>query len=93
MVSVDAKTKELVGADPGYKNGGKEWEPKGGPVRVGTHDLPDPAVPRAVPYGIYDVGASTGWVSVGSDADTGAFAVETLRRWWAGVGRARYPTS
>ncbi len=93
MVSVDAKKKELVGAEPGYKNGGREWEPKGGPVRVGTHDFPDPTVPKAVPYGIYDVGANTGWVSVGSDGDTGAFAVETLRRWWTGVGKARYPKS
>ncbi len=89
MVSVDAKKKELVGAEPGYKNGGREWEPKDGPVRVGTHDFPDPAVP----YGVYDVGANTGWVSVGSDGDTAAFAVETLRRWWFGVGKARYPKS
>ncbi len=93
MVSVDAKKKELVGAEPGYKNGGREWEPKDGPVRVGTHDFPDPAVPKAIPYGVYDVGANTGWVSVGSDGDTAAFAVETLRRWWFGVGKARYPKS
>jgi hypothetical protein len=93
MVSVDAKKKELVGAEPGYKNNGREWEPTGSPVRVGTHDFPDPDVPKAVPYGVYDVGANTGWVSVGCDGDTGAFAVETLRRWWSGVGQARYPRS
>jgi hypothetical protein len=93
MVSVDAKKKELVGTEPGYKNSGREWEPGGEPARVGTHDFPDPKVPKAVPYGIYDVGANTGWVSVGSDGDTGAFAVETLRRWWGGVGQARYPRS
>ena len=90
VVSVDAKKKELVGATPGHKNAAREWEPTGSPTRVGTHDFPDPAVPKAVPY---DVGDNTGWVSVGCDGDTGAFAVETLRRWWVGVGRVRYPQS
>ena len=80
-----------MGADPGYKNAGREWQPKGSPVRVGTHDFPDPKVPKAVPYGIYDLGANAGWVSVGSDHDTTTFAVETLRRWWAGVGTPSYP--
>ena len=92
VVSVDTKKKkELIGADPGYKNGGIEWQPAGTPVRVGVHDFPDPAVPKAVPYGIYDVGANTGWVSVGADGDTAAFAVETLRRWWTNVGKPGYP--
>ena len=91
VVSVDTKKKELVGTDPGYKNAGREWEPKKTPVRVGVHDFPDPAIPKAVPYGVYDVGANTGWVSVGSDGDTATFAVETLRRWWASVGQPRYP--
>ena len=91
VVSVDTKKKELVGAEPGYKNAGREWQPKETPVRVGVHDFPDPAVPKAVPYGVYDVGANTGWVSVGSDGDTATFAVETLRRWWTSVGAPRYP--
>ena len=93
VVSVDTKKKELVGAEPGYKNAGREWEPAATPVRVGVHDFPDPATPKSVPYGVYDVGANTGWVSVGSDGDTAAFAVETLRRWWGSVGRPRYPTA
>jgi len=91
VVSVNTKKKELVGADPGYKNGGAEWQPAKTPVAVGVHDFPDPAVPKAVPYGIYDVGANTGWVSVGADGDTAAFAVETLRRWWTNVGAPGYP--
>ncbi len=93
MISVDTKKKELVGADPGYKNNGREYQPKGRPVRVGVHDFPDPQMPKAVPYGIYDLAANTGWVSVGCDGDTAAFAVETLRRWWARVGAPTYPTA
>ena len=91
VVSVDTKKKELVGADPGYKNGGREWQRAKKPVRVGVHDFPDKAVPKAVPYGVYDIAADTGWVSVGADGDTAAFAVETLRRWWVNVGQPRYP--
>jgi len=91
VVSVDTKKKELVGADPGYKNGGREWQPAKTPVPVGVHDFPDKSVPKAIPYGVYDVGANTGWVSVGADGDTATFAVETLRRWWVKVGRPRYP--
>ena len=93
VISIDTKKKELVGSDPGYKNGGREWHPKGSPERVGTHDFPDPKVPKAVPYGIYDLGADAGWVSVGSDHDTAAFAVQTLRSWWQMVGRPSYPRS
>jgi hypothetical protein len=93
VVSIDTKKKELVGADPGYANGGREWEPTGAPVQVGVHDFPDPKVPKAVPYGIYDVAANSGWVSVGCDGDTAAFAVATLRRWWARVGQPAYPTA
>ena len=93
VVSVDTKKKELVGADPGYKNSGREWQPKATPVTVGVHDFPDKLVPKAVPYGVYDVGANTGWVSVGSDGDTATFAVETLRRWWISVGQPRYPNA
>lgn len=93
VVSVDCKKKELVGADPGYKNGGREWQPGGEPVRVGVHDFPDPDMPKAIPYGVYDIGANVGWVSVGADGDTGAFAVETLRRWWTRVGLPTYPNA
>lgn len=85
MVSVDTKEKELVGP---CKNNGREWEPRGEPVRVDTHDLG-----RAVPCGIYDVAANTGWVNVGTDHDTVAFAVESIRRWWNGAGRATYPVA
>ncbi len=91
VISIDAKKKELVGESPGYKNKGVEWHPQGQPPRVGTHDFPDPAIPKAVPYGIYDMAANTGWVTVGSDGDTAAFAVATLRRWWQQVGKPRYP--
>ncbi|MGW4565975.1 ISAzo13 family transposase [Streptomyces sp. NPDC004561] len=90
VISVDTKKKELVGP---FKNHGREWEPKGEPVRVDTHDFPDRELGRAVPYGIYDVAANTGWVNVGTDHDTAAFAVESIRRWWNGAGRAAYPTA
>ena len=90
VISVDTKKKELVG---NYANGGAEWEPAGDPRRVNVHDFPDKELGKAVPYGIYDVTANTGWVNVGTDADTGAFAVESIRRWWNTVGEAAYPTS
>ena len=93
VISVDTKKKELVGETPGYKNNGREWQPAGNPVTVGVHDFPDPAMPKAVPYGIYDLAADTGWVSVGQDGDTAAFAVETLRRWWDNVGRISSPNA
>ncbi len=92
VISVDTKKKELVGETPRYKNNGRDWHPKGEPVRVGVHDFPDPAMAKAVPYGIYDLAANTGWVSVGRDGDTAAFAVETLRRWWHKVAQVSYPT-
>ena len=92
-LSVDSKKKELIGETPGYKNNGRDWQPQGQPVRVAVHDFPDPAIPKAVPYGIYDLSANTGWVTVGSDGDTAAFAVATLRSWWAQVGQVAYPTS
>jgi hypothetical protein len=88
VVSVDTKKKELVG---NYKNAGREWQPKGAPVEVDVHDFPDPAVGKAIPYGVYDVAANTGWVSVGKDHDTAAFAVATLRSWWRTVGQPAYP--
>jgi hypothetical protein len=88
VLSVDTKKKELVGE---YKNGGREYQPTATPVRVNVHDFPDKELGKAIPYGIYDVAANTGWVSVGADHDTAAFAVETLRRWWNTMGRHRYP--
>jgi len=87
VVSVDAKKKELVGE---YGNGGREWRPAGDPVLVRSHDFPGEGG-KAIPYGVYDLTRNTGWVSVGIDHDTAAFAVESLRRWWAGRGRADYP--
>ena len=88
VVSVDAKKKELVGE---FKNGGKEYQPAGSPHRVNVHDFADKNLGKAIPYGIYDVSANTGWVTVGTDHDTSAFAVATLRRWWDTIGKARYP--
>jgi Rhodopirellula transposase DDE domain len=90
VISVDCKKKELVGD---HANGGAEWEPEGSPTRVGTHDFPDPEVPKAIPYGVYDVGANEGWVSVGDDHDTPAFAVASIARWWERMGRVRYPNA
>jgi hypothetical protein len=88
VVSVDAKKKELVGA---FKTGGREWQPHGQPEAVNVHDFPDPQLGKAIPYGIYDVGRNTGWVSVGQDHDTASFAVASLRRWWEVAGAAAYP--
>ncbi len=90
VISVDCKKKELVGD---YANGGAEWEPQGEPTRVGTHDFPDPAVPKAIPYGVLDLAANEGWVNVGDDHDTPAFAVASIARWWEQMGRARYPNA
>lgn len=87
VVSVDTKKKELVGR---YKNGGQEWRPKGCPEEVNVHDFIGPEG-KAIPYGVYDVAADAGWVSVGKDHDTAAFAVATLRRWWQSMGRPLYP--
>lgn len=69
-----------------FKNNGREWEPKGEPVQVDTHDFPDRVLGRAVPYGLYDVAANTGWGNVGTDDDAAAFAIESIRRWWNGAG-------
>lgn len=90
VVSVDAKKKELVGA---FKNGGREWRPKGEPAPVSVYDFRTQALGRAVPYGVYDVTANRGWVSVGMDHDTAEFAVGTLRRWWHQMGQGCYPAA
>ena len=88
VVSVDTKKKENLGR---YRNGGREWRPEGQPKAVNVHDFPDPERGKVIPYGVYDVAANAGWVSVGSDHDTSEFAVETLRRWWRKMGRPAYP--
>jgi hypothetical protein len=88
VISVDTKKKELVGP---YENGGAEWRPAGQPEQVKVHDFLDPALGKANPYGVYDIGADAGWVSVGTDHDTAAFAVATIRRWWQGAGTTAYP--
>ena len=91
VISVDTKKKEQVGD---YANRGREYQPKGRPVAVHDHDFPDPGGPgKAVPYGIYDLAANTGWVNVGTDSDTAAFAAESVRRWWKGQGAAAYPAA
>ena len=87
-ISVDTKKKELVG---NFKNAGREWRPRGPPQPVQVHDFVQPELGRAIPYGVYDLGANTGWVSVGIDHDTAAFAVASIRRWWQAMGRRAYP--
>jgi len=87
-ISVDTKKKELVG---NFKNGGQEWHAAGQPEPVRVHDFVLPGLGRAIPYGVYDLGTNTGWVSVGIDHDTAAFAVESIRRWWKWMGVRAYP--
>lgn len=89
-ISVDTKKKELVGD---FKNNGRELRPKGNPEPVRVHDFQIPELGKVAPYGVYDIAANHGWVSVGISADTGAFAVETIRRWWYGLGKPRYPNA
>jgi transposase len=88
VISVDCKKKELIGP---FKNAGRTWSPTGDPVAVSTHDFPDRDLGKAVPYGIYDLAGNTGWVNVGTDHDTAAFAVASIRRWWDNAGRTGYP--
>ena len=88
VISVDTKKKELVGE---FANAGKQWRPRGEPVAVRTHDFPQDSLGKAIPYGIFDVAANAGWVNVGTDHDTAAFAVESIRRWWHGAGKASHP--
>ena len=84
----DTKKKELIG---NYKNGGTDYRPKGDPRRVKVHDFEDKELGKVVPYGVYDVGANAGWVSVGVTSDTAQFAVASIRRWLDAMGRERYP--
>lgn len=90
VISVDTKKKELLG---NYANAGRQWRPTKRPARVKVHDFPDPSVPRAYPYGIYDLGRNTGFVNIGTDHDTGAFAVASIRGWWRAEGRRLYPSA
>ena len=90
VISVDTKKKELVGA---FRNGGSEYRPQGEPQRVKVHDFVDKALGKVVPYGVYDVAANEGWVSIGITADTAEFAVQSIRTWRARMGRARDPTA
>lgn len=87
VISVDTKKKELIG---NYKNEGREWHYKGKAIEVLTHDFPDPKNPKAIPYGVYDLGENKGWVNVGIVADTAEFAVESIRQWWKKMGKDRY---
>jgi hypothetical protein len=87
-ISVDTKKKELVGD---FKNGGREWRPHGQPLPVRVHDFLDPALGKAIPYGVYDLANNEGWVSVGIDHDTAEFAVNAIRLWWTRMGRHRFP--
>lgn len=90
VISVDTKKKELVGD---FKNAGREWRPKGEPELVRVHDFKDPERGKAIPYGVYDIAANQGWVSVGIDHDTAAFAVNSIRGWWQQLGQKRYPNA
>jgi len=90
VISVDTKKKELVGE---FKNAGRQWRPKGQPAAVRTHDFPGDSAGSAIPYGVYDVTANAGWVNVGTDHDTAAFAVESVRRWWKAAGSSEYPAA
>ena len=88
VISVDAKKKELVGD---FKNAGREWQPEGQPELVRIYDFLIPELGRDTPYGIYDLARNSGWINVGTDHDTAAFAVASIRRWWYSMGKANYP--
>jgi transposase len=90
VISVDTKKKELVGD---FRNGGREWQPRGKPEEVRVHDFQDPALGKAIPYGVFDVTNNQGWVSVGIDHDTARFAAATIRRWWRQMGIRRFPAA
>lgn len=87
VISVDTKKKELVGR---FKNGGREWQPQGEPEQVRVHDFLDKELGKAIPYGVYDLSANQGWVSVGIDHDTAQFATQAISRWWKKMGAKRY---
>jgi hypothetical protein len=88
VISVDTKKKELVGD---FRNGGREWQPKGRPEEVRVHDFKDQQLGKAIPYGVYDLASNEGWVSVGITHDTARFATASIRRWWSEMGAVRFP--
>ncbi len=90
VISVDTKKKELIG---NFKNNGQEWHRQDNPVKVKTHDFEDKLLGKAVPYGIYDLDKNHGWINVGIDGDTAEFAVESIRKWWKKIGKAKYPNA
>ena len=90
VISVDTKKKELVGP---FKNGGREWQPKGDPEEVKVHDFIDEQLGKVIPYGVFDLSLNEGWVSVGIDHDTAQFAVNSIRSWWQHLGSERYPAA
>ena len=90
VISVDTKKKELIG---NFRAAGREWEPKGEPTKTNVHDFVDKELGKVAPYGVYDIATNAGWVNVGTDADTGQFAVESIRRWWNTIGTDTYPTA
>lgn len=90
VISVDAKKKELIGR---FKNGGREYHPKGNPEEVCVYDFMDKQLGKGVPYGVYDTGKNEAWVSVGIDHDTASFAAEAIRRWWRYLGQESYPNA
>lgn len=89
-ISIDTKKKELVGE---FANRGREWRPKGEPVKVSTHDFPSQATGKAIPYGVYDIAANEGFVNVGITAETAQLAVASIQAWWEDLGRERYPNA
>ena len=88
VISVDTKKKELVGS---FKNAGREWQPQGQPEKTLVHDFEDKDLGKVVPYGVYDVGKNSGWVSVGIDHHTSDFAIDSILFWWKQMGRNTYP--
>ena len=90
VISIDCKKKELIGD---FKNGGREWQPKGEPEPVRVHDFVDKDLGKAIPYGVYDISRNEGWVSVGIDHETADFAANTIRQWWRNMGSKAYPTA
>src|SRR5439155_374396 len=88
VISVDTKKKELVG---NFKNAGREWQPQGQPEKALVHDFEDKELGKVIPYGVYDVGKNSGWVSVGIDHDTSDFAIDSILSWWKHMGRKNYP--
>lgn len=90
IISIDCKKKEIIG---NFKNNGQEWQPKGSPMEVKSHDFMDKDLGKAIPFGVYDIINNSGWVNVGIDHETSEFAVESIRRWWKTMGQESYPNA